>query len=58
MAEQGFLVQASGGVKELGDLRPLSGIPGIVGAISGKALMEGFIPLDDPRTRAALEGAA
>jgi hypothetical protein len=25
-----------------------------VGAISGKALMEGFIPLDDPRTRTAL----
>lgn len=58
VAGQGFLVQASGGVKELADLRPLSAVPGIVGAISGKALMEGFIPLDDPLTRAALAGVA
>jgi phosphoribosylformimino-5-aminoimidazole carboxamide ribotide isomerase len=58
VAEQGFLVQASGGVKNLADLRPLSGVPGIVGAISGKALMEGFILLDDPLTRSALAGVA
>ena len=58
MAREGFLVQASGGVKELGDLLPLAKVPGVVGAISGKALMEGFIPLDDPRLRAALEGGA
>jgi phosphoribosylformimino-5-aminoimidazole carboxamide ribotide isomerase len=58
VARQGFLVQASGGVKELADLQPLSEIPGIVGAISGKALMEGFIPLDDPRTHQALAGGA
>ena len=58
VARQGFLVQASGGVKELADLRPLSEVPGIVGAISGKALMEGFIPLDDPRTHQALAGGA
>jgi phosphoribosylformimino-5-aminoimidazole carboxamide ribotide isomerase len=58
VASQGFLVQASGGVKELADLRPLSEVPGIVGAISGKALMEGFIPLDDPLTRSALAGGA
>jgi len=57
VAKEGFQVQASGGVKDLADLTPLSVIPGIVGAISGKALMEGFIPLDDARTRAALEGA-
>ncbi len=58
VAREGFLVQASGGVKELGDLLPLAKVPGVVGAISGKALMEGFIPLDDPRLRAALEGGA
>lgn len=58
VAREGFQVQASGGVKALTDLRPLALLPGVVGAISGKALMEGFIPLDDPDTRAALEGAA
>jgi phosphoribosylformimino-5-aminoimidazole carboxamide ribotide isomerase len=58
VAREGFQVQASGGVKALADLVPLSGIPGVVGAISGKALMEGFIPLDDARTRAALEGTS
>lgn len=58
VAKEGFRVQASGGLKDLADLGPLSGLPGVVGAISGKALMEGFIPLDDPRTRAALEGGA
>jgi phosphoribosylformimino-5-aminoimidazole carboxamide ribotide isomerase len=56
VAKAGFEVQASGGVKALADLEPLALIPGVVGAISGKALMEGFIPLDE-RTRAALEGA-
>ena len=58
MAKQGFKVQASGGVKDLSDLWPLADIPGIVGAISGKALMEGFILLDDPHTRQALAGGA
>ncbi len=58
VASEGFLVQASGGVKDIADLEPLSRVPGLVGAISGKALMEGFILLDDPRTRAALEGTA
>lgn len=58
VAKEGFRVQASGGVKALSDLSPLSAIPGVVGAISGKALMEGVIPLDDPRTRAALTGEA
>ncbi|GLH72036.1 1-(5-phosphoribosyl)-5-[(5-phosphoribosylamino) methylideneamino] imidazole-4-carboxamide isomerase [Geothrix limicola] len=58
VAREGFQVQASGGVKALADLDPLSNLPGVVGAISGKALMEGFIPLDDVRTRAALEGVA
>jgi len=58
VASEGFLVQASGGVKDITDLEPLSKVPGVVGAISGKALMEGFILLDDPRTRAALSGVA
>lgn len=58
VAKEGFRVQASGGVKALADLALLSEIPGVVGAISGKALMEGVIPLDDPRTRAALAGDA
>lgn len=58
VAREGFQVQASGGLKALSELAELSAIPGVVGAISGKALMEGFIPLDDPRTRSAMEGDA
>ena len=58
VAKEGFQVQASGGLKELSDLEPLKGIPGVVGTISGKALLEGFVSLEDPRTRAALEGEA
>lgn len=58
VAKAGFQVQASGGLKALSDLAPLAELAGVVGAISGKALMEGFIPLDDPRTRQALEGVA
>jgi phosphoribosylformimino-5-aminoimidazole carboxamide ribotide isomerase len=58
VAKQGFQVQASGGMKALADLAPLAKIPGVVGAICGKALMEGFILLDDPGTRRALAGSA
>ena len=58
VAKAGFRVQASGGVQALTDLTALAAMPGVVGAISGKALMEGFIPLDDARTRSALEGMA
>ena len=58
VAREGFQVQASGGLKELSDLEPLKGIPGVVGTISGKALLEGFVSLEDPRTRTALEGDA
>jgi phosphoribosylformimino-5-aminoimidazole carboxamide ribonucleotide (ProFAR) isomerase len=54
IAKEGFSVQASGGLRSLDDLIPLATIPGVAGAISGKALLEGRIPLDDPRTRAAL----
>jgi phosphoribosylformimino-5-aminoimidazole carboxamide ribotide isomerase len=58
VAKEGFKVQASGGLRSLADLETLTKIPGVVGAISGKALMEGALPLEDPATRAALEGAA
>lgn len=58
VAREGFQVQASGGLKALADLEALAAIPGVTGAISGKALMEGVIPLDDPHIRAALEGDA
>ena len=58
VAREGFRVQASGGVKDLEDLASLTGIPRVVGAISGKALLEGLISLEDPRTRAALAGEA
>lgn len=56
VAQEGFQVQASGGLKALSDLAPLARVPGVVGAISGKALLEGFISLDEPLLRAALEG--
>jgi len=52
----GFEVQASGGVRDLTDLTALGALPGVVGAISGKALLDGKIPLDDPATLAALRG--
>ena len=58
VAKEGFQVQASGGLRGLADLEALAKIPGVVGAISGKALMEGALSLDGPATRAALEGAA
>ncbi len=57
IAREGFQVQASGGLRNLDDLAALDAIPGVQGAISGKALLEGLITLDDPRTRLAL-GAA
>ncbi|MBL0209458.1 MAG: 1-(5-phosphoribosyl)-5-((5-phosphoribosylamino)methylideneamino)imidazole-4-carboxamide isomerase [Holophagaceae bacterium] len=56
IAKEGFSVQASGGLRSLEDLAALEAIPGVQGAISGKALLEGRIALDDPRTRAALAG--
>ena len=58
VAREGFRVQASGGMRDLADLEALQGVPGIVGAISGKALLEGFIDLDEPRVRQALAGGA
>ena len=57
VAEAGFEVQASGGLRDLADLASLEAIPNVVAAITGKALLEGRIDLMDPATRAAL-GAA
>ncbi len=57
VASFGFVVQASGGVASLEDLGPLAAVPGVGFAISGKALLDGKIPLDDARTRLALAGA-
>ncbi len=34
-------VIASGGIASLADLRALAGVPGVAGAITGKALYEG-----------------
>ena len=45
---------ASGGRETIA----LETIPGVEGAISGKALLEGRIVLEDPRTRVALSGGA
>lgn len=56
IAKEGFMVQASGGLRNLEDLTALETIPGVQGAISGKALLEGRIDLDAPRTRAVLAG--
>lgn len=57
VAREGFQVQASGGLRSLADLESLAEIPGVGGAISGKALLDGLIPLGDPRTLKALQGA-
>ena len=58
IASEGFEVQASGGLRDLTDLEPLAAIPGVSGAISGKALLEGRIDLAAPATRSALRGKA
>lgn len=57
IAQEGFQVQASGGIRNLEDVESLTDIPGVVGAISGKALLDGLIPLGDSSTRKALQGA-
>lgn len=56
VASEGFRVQASGGLRELGDLDALAAVPGVVGAITGKALLDGLLDLDDAAVRAALKG--
>lgn len=55
VAGHGFRVQASGGVRNLADLEAAGRIPGVVGAISGKALLDGALSLEDPAVRAAME---
>lgn len=57
VAAAGFQVQASGGLRDLEDLLSVAAVAGVVGAISGKALLDRRIDLDDPRTRAALQEA-
>jgi len=54
IAALGFRVQASGGLRSLADLEGLKGIPGVTGAISGKALLDGALSLDDAAVRAAV----
>ncbi|MBS2030287.1 MAG: 1-(5-phosphoribosyl)-5-((5-phosphoribosylamino)methylideneamino)imidazole-4-carboxamide isomerase [Deltaproteobacteria bacterium] len=56
VAGHGFAVQASGGIASLDDLATLRTVPGVVGAISGRALLDGKIDLGAPAVRAALEG--
>lgn len=57
VAREGFHVQASGGLRDLADLDELAAVPNVVGAISGKALLDGRIDLSSPATRTALGGA-
>lgn len=54
VAGLGFRVQASGGLRDLRDLAGLRAIPGVVGAISGKALLDGVLSLEDPAVRKAM----
>ncbi|MDH3894248.1 MAG: HisA/HisF-related TIM barrel protein, partial [Chromatiales bacterium] len=44
-----FLFQASGGVRRLDDLHELEAT-GVAGAISGRALLEGDLRLEEART--------
>lgn len=57
VAREGFQVQASGGFRDLADLPSLAAIPNVVGAISGKALLDGRIELEGAAVRAALGGS-
>jgi len=57
VAGQGFRVQASGGIRHLADVQATGRIPGVVGAISGKALLDGAMSLEDPAVRAAMAAA-
>ena len=60
VAALGFRVQASGGLRDLGDLALVAAVPGAEAAISGKALLDGRMTPEDPAVRAAMaapEGA-
>ena len=54
VASEGFEVQASGGLRSLPDLEALAAIPGVTGAISGKALLDGVLDLESGSVRAAM----
>ena len=54
VALEGFQVQSSGGLRDLSDVEAMAGLPNVVGAISGKAILEGRIDLAAPETRAAI----
>lgn len=54
VAALGFRVQASGGVRDLADLEAVARVLGVVGAISGKALLEGNLDLGDASVRRTL----
>lgn len=56
VAGLGFGVQASGGLRDLKDLATLRSIPGVVGAITGKALLDGALSLEDAEVRVAMMG--
>ncbi len=55
-AASGVPVIASGGVSSIDDLRALADVPGIEGAIAGKALYEGSFDLGDALKAVAIGG--
>jgi len=57
VVREGFRVQASGGIRDLADLQTLAVEPGVVGAIVGRALLEGHLDLSDPVLGPFLKGA-
>jgi phosphoribosylformimino-5-aminoimidazole carboxamide ribotide isomerase len=54
VAALGFRVQASGGLRDLADLALAATVPGVVAAISGKALLDGNMTPEDPAVAAAM----
>lgn len=61
VAALGFQVQASGGLRNLGDLAAVARVPGVVAAIAGKALLDGEMLLETAAVAQALaapEGGA
>ena len=57
VAGLGFRVQASGGPAQASRTsRSCGALPGVVGAISGKALLDGALSLGDPAVRSAFVG--
>ena len=54
VAGLGFAVQASGGLRHLKDLALAGAVPGVVAAISGKALLDGAMVPEDPAVMRAM----